>query len=292
MGVGRLGGVRVGVSVRVRGVLETFRLESAEPIQELPLLRLLRNKRGGSLAIAAARAAICPSAAVAAVAADGVSEREELLAQRLVRVRLRLRLRLRLSPSPSPNPDLDARRELLREGEREERERAVLVELEQPLQRLARGRALVGRVVVRHAVHEHPAEAVAVRAPVRVDAEAAAVDRAPHDVRVAVEVLRERGELIVARVRRPRVQHRHVQAREREPGQLREPFPRDDRERDLVGLGARARARARARDGTRVGASAGVLSRVRARVGVRRGRTLLSAKGSACSPLTAGRVKV
>ena len=94
MGVGRWGGVRVGVSVRVRGVLETFRLESAEPIQELPLLRLLRNKRGGSLAIAAARAAARPSAAVAAVTADGVGEREELLAQRLVRVRVRVRLRL------------------------------------------------------------------------------------------------------------------------------------------------------------------------------------------------------
>jgi len=229
--------VKVGVRARVRGALETFRLERAEPIQELPLLRLLRNKRGGSLAIAAARAAIRPSAAVAAVAADGVGEREELLAQRLVRVRVRrrvrvtvrvrvrirvrvrarararARVRLRLRLRLRPNPHLDARRELLREGEREERERAVLVELEQPLQRLARGRALVGRAVVRHAVHEHPTKAVAVRAPVRVHPEAAAVDRAPHDVRVAVEVLRERGEVIVARVRRPRVQHRPSRAR-------------------------------------------------------------------------------
>ena len=92
LGVGD--GVKVGVRARVRGALETFRLERAEPIQELPLLRLLRNKRGGSLAIAAARAAIRPSAAVAAVAADGVGEREELLAQRLVRVRVRLRVRV------------------------------------------------------------------------------------------------------------------------------------------------------------------------------------------------------
>ena len=82
--------------MRVRGVLETFRLERAEPIQELPLFRLLRNKRGGSLAIGAARAAARPSAAVAAVAADGVGEREELLAQRLARVRVKVRVRVRV----------------------------------------------------------------------------------------------------------------------------------------------------------------------------------------------------
>ena len=96
-------------------MLETFRLERAEPIQELPLVHLLRPKRGGTLAIAAAIAAAHASAATAAAAtADGVGQHEELLAQRL-----------------------DAGRELLREGQREKRQGPVLVELEQPLQRLA-----------------------------------------------------------------------------------------------------------------------------------------------------------
>ena len=82
-------------------------------------------------------------------------------------------------------------------------------------QRFARGRALVGRVIVRHPVHQHPPEAVAVRAPVRVDPEAALVDGAAHDVCIAVEMLRERGELVVSRLRRPGLEHRHVQASER-----------------------------------------------------------------------------
>ena len=56
-------------------------------------------------------------------------------------------------------------------------------------QRLACGRSLVGRVIVRHAVHQHPPEAVTVRAPVRVYPEATLVDRAAHDVCIAVEML-------------------------------------------------------------------------------------------------------
>jgi 3-oxoacyl-ACP reductase-like protein len=109
--------VRARARARVRRVLETFRLERAEPIQELPLVHLLRPKRGEALAFAAALAAAhAPAtiAAAAAAAADGVSQHEELLAQRL-----------------------DAWRELLREGQREQRQGPVLVELEQPLQRLA-----------------------------------------------------------------------------------------------------------------------------------------------------------
>jgi hypothetical protein len=132
-------------------------------------------------------------------------------------------------------------------------------------QRLACGRPLVGRVVVRHAVHQHAPEAVTVRAPVRIDPEAALVDRTAHDVRVAVEMLRERGELIVWRLRRPSLEHRHVQASERKPRQLREPLPRYDAEGDLIRVGVRARARARARAGARVRAGARARARVSAR---------------------------
>ena len=70
--------------------------------------------------------------------------------------------------------------------------------LDDSLQHLARGGALVGRLVERHAMHDDAAEAVRVRSPVRVHAEAAAVDGggAHERLLVEVEVLADAGELV------------------------------------------------------------------------------------------------
>lgn len=99
--------------------------------------------------------------------------------------------------------------------------------LDEALEDLAGRRTPVGHLIVWHAVDNDAPKAVLVRAPVRVDMEASAVDGTARDDPIAaVEVLGDRREIGGSCGK-----HGHVDTREHQPGQACHPAGRYDAQR-------------------------------------------------------------